>query len=75
MALFLCEEFQELLDVFLSEGDVFSVVDDEAGDAHDLVFLLQIREMVEVIDLGGDVCVFSGDALGGGHQFRAHGAG
>ena len=31
--------------------------------------------MVQVVDLGGDVRIFRGNTLGGGHQFWAHGAG
>jgi len=31
------------------------------GDAHYIIFIPNLREMVQIIDLGGDVPIFSGD--------------
>ena len=60
-------------DIFLAKADFFSVIDDQAGDAHDVVLFPKLREMADVEDLGGDVAVFRGDSLGGGDQLRAQG--
>ena len=71
----LLQQIQQLPGVLLTEADFLAAVDDQTGDAHHLVLIPQGGEVVQVVDLGGDARVLGGDALSGGHQLGAHGAG
>ena len=48
LSLFMCrastQQRQKLLDILLAKGDLI-VIDHQAGDAHDLVALLQLLKM------------------------------
>ena len=72
---FSAKQFQQLPHILLAEGHLFPMVDHQAGDAHDLVLFPQVGEVVQVVDLGGDVRIFRGNALGRRHQFRTSGTG
>ena len=65
---------QKLLDVFLAEGHLI-LVDDKAGDAHDLIAFLQVVKMGKIIDFGGHIGMERRDVLRCNNQVRAHGAG
>lgn len=64
---FSAKQFQQLPHILLAEGHLFPMVDHQAGDAHDLVLFPQVGEVVQVVDLGGDVRIFRGNALGRRH--------
>ena len=70
----LFQDIQQLPDVFLAEGDGFTVVEDETGDAHHIVGFPKLREVVDIKYLCGNVFVFRGNSLGCGDQLGAHGA-
>lgn len=69
------QQFQKLRKVLFTKENLFAVVDYQAGNAHYLVFLSQIGEMVQVIYLCRHLRMSRGQTLGSGHQLRAHGAG
>jgi len=68
------DQIQYLFDILLSEGHLL-IIDDHAGHAHDLIFLLQFLKMVEVVHLSSDPRIFYSDPLSGLYQIRAHVAG
>ena len=40
-----------------------------------MISILQVREMIQVVNLRRYIWIFRRDPLGGRYQFRAHGAG
>ena len=67
--------FQQLTNVLLAKGHLLPIVDHQTGDAHHLILLLQVREVVQVEDLGSDIRILHSNPLGGGHQLWAHSTG
>ena len=41
------QQFQQLTDILLAESDGLSVVNDQTGYAHDIVFVTDVREMIQ----------------------------
>ena len=66
---------QQLSDILLSKRYLFSIINNQAGDTHDLILFPKVREVIQVIDLGGDVRIFCGDPLGRRYPLWAHGTG
>ena len=58
------QQFQQLADILLAEGDGLAIVDYQAGNAHDIVLIAHGREVVQIIHFRGNGIVLRSDPLG-----------
>ena len=64
----------QLSDILSSETRV-PFVDNEAWNAHYVIFLFQFFKMIEVVYFRSDIFIYRSDLLSCGHQLRTHRAG
>ena len=69
-----CNHLEQLRNILFAKLRAI-LVEEKAGNAHDLIFFLQFREPVEVVNICGDFTVKRCQTLCSGDEFRAHRAG
>lgn len=69
--LLLSYDLQELLKALFPK--IRLPIHDQAGDAHNVVFLLHVRIVREIIHIDRDMVIICSDPFGSGNEIRTHG--